>query len=194
MSQAPFQLAGNAAEIYQRYLVPAVHAPWSPVLLAQAALQPGERVLDVACGTGVATRLAAQHVGATGRVVGLDLNPSMLAVARALPVLPGAAIEWREGSVSALPFAEATFDVALCQQGVQFFPDRALALREMHRVLVAGGRLALAVWRSLPDSSALAVFADLLGRHVSAEAAAIVRAPFVLGEAEDLRALVTKAG
>jgi SAM-dependent methyltransferase len=135
---------GSAAETYERYMVPAIFGPWAEDLLALAMPTPGERVLDVACGTGVVARLVAQRVAPTGTVVGFDLNPGMLAVARTLPLPQGAKIEWREGNVSAMPFPDASFDLTLCQQGLQFFPDRSAALREMRRVLAPRGRLALA--------------------------------------------------
>ena len=88
------QVGGNAAEVYERHLVPAMFAPWAPGIVAAAHVRPAERVLDVACGTGVVTRLAAARVGGAGRVVGLDLHAAMLAVARALPPVPGARIAW----------------------------------------------------------------------------------------------------
>src|SRR3954454_23201747 len=103
--QERWQLAGTAAEIYQEHLVPAIFGPWAPVVVKAAALQPGERVLDVACGTGAVAREAAAHVGVTGTVVGLDLNPGMLAVARGLPPVSGAGVDWREGDATAMPFA-----------------------------------------------------------------------------------------
>jgi ubiquinone/menaquinone biosynthesis C-methylase UbiE len=140
---------GSAAELFERYGVQAIFGPWAADLVALAAPQPGERVLDVACGTGAVARLAAQRVGPTGAVAGLDLNPEMLVVARSQPPPDGTRIAWHEGNASAMPLADAAFEVVLCQQGVQFFPDRAAALREMHRVLAPGGRLVLSVWRSL---------------------------------------------
>ena len=143
---------GSAAEIYERHMVPAIFGPWAEDLVALATPKPGERVLDVACGTGVVTRLVAQCVGPSGNVVGFDLNPGMLTVARGVPLPSGARVEWREGNVSAMPFPDATFDLALCQQGLQFFPDRPGALREVRRVLVSGGRLALSVWRPMQYS------------------------------------------
>src|SRR5438876_7202317 len=110
MSQhEPWQLGGNPDELYERYVVPAMFGPWAADLVALAAPQPGERVLDVACGSGVVARLVAPHVGSTGHVVGLDLNARRLVVARALPPSPGAVVEWREGDALALPFAEAVF-------------------------------------------------------------------------------------
>ena len=126
--QEQWQLDGSAPELYQRYLVPAITAVWAADLVDQAAPRPGERILDVACGTGVVARAAAERVGGTGRVAALDINPGMLAVARSLPAAPGPAIAWHEGSVLALPFPDAAFDVVLCQIGLQFFPDRSAAL------------------------------------------------------------------
>ena len=96
MSQSErWHLGGNAPEVYERALVPAIFEPWASLLVAKAALREGERVLDVACGSGVVTRLAAAQVGAGGYVVGLDLNPGMLARAGRL----GAARERRSGVV-----------------------------------------------------------------------------------------------
>jgi SAM-dependent methyltransferase len=151
-------------------------------------------VLDVACGTGIVARLAALQVGSRGQVTGLDLNPGMLAVARALPPGSGAMIDWREGSAVALPFADATFDVVLCQQGLQFFPDRLAALCEMRRVLSPGGRLTLAVWRANQHHPFFGALADALTRHVSPEAGAGGHVPFALGEVTELRTLITGAG
>jgi SAM-dependent methyltransferase len=185
---------GSAAEIYERHMVPAIFGPWAEDLVALAKPQPGERVLDVACGTGVVARLVAQSVGPSGAVVGFDLNPGMLAVARALPPPHGAQIEWREGNVSAMPFPDRTFDLVLCQQGLQFFPDRPGALREMHRVLGHGGRLALSVWRPMQHSPGFAALATALGRTIAPEAASIIQGPFALGSADDLRTPITGAG
>ncbi len=192
--QEQWQLAGNAPEVYQQHLVPAISALWAPALVEAAALRSGERVLDVACGTGVVARLAAEYVGVIGKVVGLDLNPGMLAVARTVAPTVGVRVEWREGSAQALPFEDEMFDVALCQQGLQFFPDRPAALREMRRVLVPGGRLALTVWRPIEHSPGFAALAEALERHVSAKAAQVMRAPFALGDGEELRALIAGVG
>lgn len=188
------QVAGSAAAHYQRHLVPAMFAPWAPVLADLAGLQPGERVLDVACGTGVVARLAAARVGAAGRVAGLDLNAGMLAVARALPRVAGAPTAWCQADALALPLREATFDVVLCQQGLQQVPDRVAALREMRRVLDGPGRLAVSVWGSIERSPGMAALATALERHVGAAAGANRRAPFALGDARELLRLIDAAG
>lgn len=192
-----WQVAGNAAETYERALTPAVFAAWAPLVVALGDPRSGERVLDVACGTGVVTRLVAQRVGQTGKVVGLDLNPGMLAVAAATAAsepLTSASITWQEASATRMPFPDGAFDVAYCQLGLQFFPDRPAALREMHRVLVSGGRLGLMVWRGIEHSPGFDILAAALARHVGSVAAGIMRAPFALAEAEELRELMAAAG
>jgi ubiquinone/menaquinone biosynthesis C-methylase UbiE len=184
------QPAESPAEIYEHYMVPAIFAPWVSALLDCAAPQPGERVLDVACGTGVVARHAVAQVGAGGRVVGLDMNPHMLAIARAR----APAVEWREGNAMALPFTAHAFDVVVCQQGLQFFAESSTALREMHRVLVPGGRLALAVWCAIDSSPGHHALAQGLERHVSTEAAALMYAVFRLSDARTLQTLLEAAG
>src|SRR5262249_19571488 len=149
-----WHVPGNGAEIYENLFVPAMLAPWASRAVALANLEPGEHVLDIACGTGVLTRLAAKAVAPNGRVGGLDLTPEMLAVARSSPLDATVAvqIEWREGNALALPFEDATFDVALSNFGLMFFPEKVRALQEMGRVLKPGGRFVVMVWGSMAHS------------------------------------------
>jgi SAM-dependent methyltransferase len=187
-----FQLEGDAAERYERWTVPFLLGPWAPGLLDLAALRVGERVLDVATGTGVVARLAARRVAPAGTVTGLDLNQGMLEVARRLPLPPGLTIDWRQGSAVILPFADGAFEVVLCQQGLQFFPDRPKALGEMRRVLTSAGRVAVSVWTGpSPYSSALR---EGLERYVGTEAAISGAVARSLGDAEELRSLLRGAG
>lgn len=177
-----WQLEGSAAEIYGEHLVPAIFGPWAPVVVEAADLMPGERVLDVACGTGAVARAAAGAVGPTGAVTGVDLNPGMVALARAAGSLPGScALEYQEADVVDLPFGEGSFDVVTCQLGLQYFPDRPAALAEVRRVLRDGGRFVALVWRAIEHSPG---FAEALERIVSPEAAGIMRAPFQFGDDE----------
>jgi ubiquinone/menaquinone biosynthesis C-methylase UbiE len=190
----PWQLTGSAAELYERYLVPAITSVWATDLVQRAALQAGERILDAACGTGIVARLAAERVGERGTVVGLDLNRGMLAIARSLPPPSAASIAWQEASVLAMPFSDATFDVVLCQLGLQFFPDRPQALREMRRVLVPRGRLLLSVFGPIEHNPATHALAGALERHLGTDAAAIKRAEHGLAETQELRDMATSAG
>lgn len=153
-------------------------------------MRTGELALDVACGTGAVTRLLAERVGPTGKVTGLDLNPGMLAVARL--AAPSQSIEWVEGSVVKIPLPDATLDAVVCQQGLQFFPDKAAALSEMHRVLKRGGRLALSCWRSVEHTPGYHVLEQALARRIGPEKAALP--PFSFGEAGAIRALLVGAG
>src|SRR5688572_5521057 len=107
----------DPATIYEDWFVPAVFAPLARKVIDQTEIAPDARVLDVACGTGIVARLIAQRIGAQGRVVGLDLSPAMLAVARRAAASAGLSVEWHEGSAEALPFADSTFDLVFCQMG-----------------------------------------------------------------------------
>jgi ubiquinone/menaquinone biosynthesis C-methylase UbiE len=180
--------SGSPAANYERYFVPAIGASIAHDLIELAALRPGEDVLDVACGTGVVTRLAAEQVGG-GAVAGVDVNPGMLQVAR--NAAGGTAIEWHEASAEALPQGDATVDVALCQMGLQFFPDRLGALREMRRVLRPGGRVVLNVPGPTPPP--LAVLEQALRRHIGPQAGEFVATVFSLHDTDEVRTLLRGA-
>src|SRR5262245_22181945 len=189
-----WQFVGNVPENYERYLVPSIFGPWASDLVDIAVLRPGERVVDIACGTGIVARTAARRVSSGGSVVGLDLSAPMLEVARSAAAAEGVSIDWREGSAMKLPLVDATFDAALCQQGLQFFPDRPVALQEMYRVLRPGGRAVLSVWRGIDRSPGFVVLAEALTRHIGREAGALMTSgPFGLSGAEELRTLVAAA-
>jgi len=181
------QLTGSAAEVYEQFFVPALFADWAPRLCDAAEVRSGQRVLDVACGTGVLARAAAER-GAS--VTGLDRNAGMLAVARRL----APTVDWREGMAETIPSQDASFDAVGCQFGLMFFEDRVQALAEMLRVLKPGGRLAVAVWDSLERTPGYRAMVTLLQRLFGPEVAGLLRAPFVLGEPKELRRLFAAAG
>lgn len=189
---AEFQLHGSAAERYERWIVPFITGPWVPALLDLCELSAGDRVLDVACGTGVVARLAARRVAPNGRVAGLDLNEAMLSLADRLPLPPGLTISWHLGSALALPFANSAFDAVVCQHGLMFFPDRLKALGEMRRVLRPGGRVAVGVWTGA--SPYFTAQREGLARYISAEAASTSIVGFSLGDAAELGGLLEGAG
>jgi len=186
-----WRITREAAELYERVVARHILGPWAPLLVEEAGLAVGERVLDLACGTGVVSRIAAQRVGRDGRVIGVDLNTGMLAVARSLPAPDGSRIEWLEGSAMAIPLPDASCDVLLCQQGLQFFLDQPLALGEMRRVLDHGGRLALSVWNGVgPYNTAVGnALALLVDNDVASRFLASRRAP----GREELEALARAA-
>jgi SAM-dependent methyltransferase len=180
--------------VYEKSLVPAMLGPMAAELIEAAELCPEERILDVACGTGIVARLAAQRVGAKGRVFGIDLNSSMLNVARSILPPEGAPAEWLQGSALTLPFSSSHFNVVLCHQGLQYFPDRAMVLREMYRTLVQGGRLVVGTVTNIERNPVHARLAELLECHVGSNAAEILLAGFGLGSADVLHTLITGAG
>lgn len=182
-----WQLATDGSAAYERNLVPKFFAPCAELLLDLAHVAGGERLLDVGCGTGIVARKAAAR-GA--EAAGVEPNEGMLVVAR--QAAPG--IEWHVAGADALPQPDSSYDVVCCQQALQFFPDRLAGLREMYRVLVPGGRVALAMWRRPEQNPAFLTFINSLERVAGAEAAGIMRRPFAGPTAEDLRAVLTDAG
>jgi ubiquinone/menaquinone biosynthesis C-methylase UbiE len=185
-----WQLEGGAAELYQRHLVSAVTALWASDLVERVDVRAGDRVLDVACGTGVVARAAADRVGANGHVAGLDINPAMLAVARS----ESSGVDFVQGSAVALPFDDASFDVVLCQLGLQFFPDRARALAQMHRVLIGGGRLGLSVYGPIEHNPGTLALAQALDHHLGTAASQTKRAEHVLAYSTLVHQLADDAG
>ena len=184
---------GSAPASYQEFLVPAMFEPFAATLVEQAGVGEGSVVLDVACGTGAASRAAARRAGASGSVTGVDLGEPTLAVARAQATDPGAApITWLQADATALPVDDATFDVAICQQGLQFFPDKHAALTEMHRALKPGGRLAIATWTAVEQSPFHAVI-RALEHDLGPEAGQVLNSPFTL-EAAELGRVIEAAG
>jgi ubiquinone/menaquinone biosynthesis C-methylase UbiE len=183
---------GTGAENYQRYFVPAIATPVSADLLAAAALQPGEKVLDVACGTGVIARLAAEAVGPTGSVTGVDVAPDMIEVAKATTVPAGAAIEWHVSDAASLSFADETYDVALCQMGLMFMEDRAGALAELRRVMKPGGRVAINTPGTIQPPFEL--MEQAIVEHISADLGGFVRAVFSMPDPAGLATLLEEAG
>jgi ubiquinone/menaquinone biosynthesis C-methylase UbiE len=169
-------------------------APGAQYLVELAAPGPGERVLDVACGTGIVARRAVSRVGSRGKVVGVDINEGMLEVARKVSADIYPAIEWHQGDATDMPLPDRAFDVVFCQQGLQFVPDRPAALGEMHRVLVQNGHLALSVLRSIEHNPGYRLLAEPLEWHVGPDAGAMMRSPFTSLSVDELRDLITGAG
>ncbi|MGQ7847668.1 class I SAM-dependent methyltransferase [Granulosicoccus sp. 3-233] len=180
----------SPASVYDTQFVPALFEQWGPIVAESAAIRNGDRVLDVACGTGALTRAAVNTAGASGHVVGLDANPDMLDVARskAMPV------EWLEGVAENLPMPDNRFDAVVSQFGFMFFDDKPAALREMMRVLRPGGTLAVAVCDAIENSAGYNAFAALLDRLFGILVGNTFRAPFSLGDSDRLRSLCEESG
>jgi SAM-dependent methyltransferase len=180
----------EGAWAYERLHVNALFRQWAEPVLGAAGVTTGSHVLDVACGTGVVAREAQRRVGPDGSVTGLDIGPGMLAVAESIEPV----VTWIEGDAGRLPFDDDRFDAVVCQFGLMFFPDRVGAIREMLRCARPGGRVVVAVWEALERSEAYPISVDLLERRAGTAAADALRAPFVLGDTDELRRLWAQAG
>ncbi|MFC4551186.1 MULTISPECIES: class I SAM-dependent methyltransferase [Halorussus] len=189
-----WQLDRNAPAAYEAYLVPRLFAPRAERLVDRVGVRDGDTVLDAGCGTGIVARLAASRASEGGAVVGLDVNEGMLDVAREADDEDRPPIEWRRGDATDLPFPDGSFDVVLCQQALQFFPDPVAALREMRRVLTPEGRVGIDVWRPVEFNPGYVELADVLSRSVGDDAEETVRSPFPAWNGDDLRRLAREAG
>ncbi|MFP3900819.1 MAG: class I SAM-dependent methyltransferase [Acidimicrobiia bacterium] len=192
MSSSPetFEIPLEAAEAYEERFVPAIFAEWAPHLVDAADVMTGQRVLDVACGTGIVARTAADRVGPGGRVVGVDRNEAMLTVAgRIRPDLT-----WRRADAAALPFDDGSFDAVLCQMALMFFPDDVAALREMGRVAATGGTVALVVPASLDAQPAYGPFVEMAARHAGPEAVSLLGTYWRCGDLATLSSSIEEAG
>lgn len=183
------QTAPNPAAFYESYQVRYLFVPWSLDLIDRARPQPGERVLDLACGTGAVAREVVQRISPGGSVVGVDISPDMLRVANEIVGTRDGVVQWQQASADSLPLPDASVDVALCQQGVQFFPDKPAALRELRRVLKPGGRVALSVWRTIEHFPVMQAMSTAANGKL-----AVIKVSFTLGEDGALQRLLEDAG
>jgi len=189
MSNETYTLTAAAAEAYEHTFVPALFRDWAERLAPFAGATGNRSVLDVACGTGIVARTAADRLDATQRVVGLDANPAMLAVARRIRP----EIEWVQGQAEALPFEDGSFDIVTSQAGLMFFADRAAALREMGRVAGAG-TVAIQVPGRLAESAGYRALADVVARQAGPDVVRLISGYFAVGEPSLLYELCASAG
>ncbi len=182
MTDPQLRTQTDAAAAYEELLVTALFGRWAPIVAEVARIEPEQRVLDVACGTGVLARRIKSIAGSENRIAGVDPNAGMLEVARRL----APAVDWRQGTAESLPFPDRSFDTVVSQFGMMFFRDRAAAIREMLRVLAPGGRIVVAVWGALADNPAYAAEVELLDRMAGTVAGDALRLPFALGDARSL--------
>ena len=192
MAETSGSPSSPAVVAYDRELVPWLIEPWAEVFIDLAAPAGSDSVLDVACGTGLITKHLVHRLGAEGRICAVDIDPDILGYAASTVVDPR--LSWQEADATTLPFGDDTFDGVLCHQGLQFFPDRGAALREMRRVLVPHGRLTIAVWGSPADNPWPAVLAaavrGLLGDAAGDSLLAVCR----LGDRDELATVLADAG
>lgn len=183
----------SPAELFERFFGPSVFQPWTEVLLEHERPRPGDRVLDLACATGTVARHVASEVDGVEEVVGLDVDPEMLTVARKRAATEGMHVSWRLADAHETDLPDDSFDVVFCQQGIQFFEDPTGALREARRVLAPGGRLALTVWQPLERHPVYGPLLEAEADYLGADRKE-VGAPFMFGDRQRLRGMLTDAG
>jgi SAM-dependent methyltransferase len=186
------------ADAYAEYLGPAIFEPLAEVSMSHARPLTGERALDLACGTGILTRRLAAAVAPDGAVVGVDVNPDMIAAALRAGVPSGARVEYVVGDATTMTPPPPPFDLATCQQGLQFLPDRRAAVRRMHAALRPGGRAVITCWRGLDAHPLFAALAEAELPHLTMLGADVTMAdliaPFAFGDGDALRAVLTDSG
>ncbi len=182
------QVSANAAKVYEEFYLPGLFAEWTPRVIDAAKIQSGQRVVDVACGTGVLAQAVADRVGTTGLTVGVDINEGMLNIARK----KAPEIEWHQAPAEALPLDDDNYDRVVCQFGLMYFDDQRAALKEMMRVLRPGGNLAIVVWDKLEHSPAYYAEEQLFQRVLGEEYAD--ESPYSLGDLQVLQQLLASAG
>lgn len=186
----------SPVDAYDAVFVPAMLDPLLKATMRHIGARRGERVLDLACGTGIVARRLAPLVGGEGVIVAVDVSPEMLARARSLPVPAGARVEWLRGDATALELGDDTFDLSVCQQGLQYFADPAAGLAESRRTLRDGGRVVASTWRGLAHAPLFEQLVEVEARHLEQLGVTYeeLAAPFLMDGAEDLRGLFEAAG
>ncbi|MBC8438249.1 MAG: methyltransferase domain-containing protein [Deltaproteobacteria bacterium] len=185
-----WQLSGDGPNAYEKYIVPAYTWVWAKEIVKRACLREGEKILDVACGTGLVARIAADEQSNPGLIYGVDVNEVMIKKARNI----GKSINFYHSDVLEMPFSNNYFDVIFCQQGLQYFPDPGSALKEMNRVLVENGRILLSVWRPIKYSPFYKSLCKVLEKYVNTKSASMLSAAFTFGDFGKLKSLFSDAG
>jgi ubiquinone/menaquinone biosynthesis C-methylase UbiE len=192
MSDAPM-FAGSVPENYDRYLRPLLFEPYALDLAGRLEVRPAMRVLELACGTGILTRALLGRLPGDATLVATDLSEQMLAIAQQR-VSPDQRLAWQPADAATLPFDDASFDAALCQFGIMFFPDKPAALAQWRRILKKNGQLLFNVWDALERDRIAQVTHDALGDAFPGRAPKFLTIPFGFHDAEVLQQLVSGAG
>jgi ubiquinone/menaquinone biosynthesis C-methylase UbiE len=189
-----WQLARDSAERYQTVLTPTILGPFAQALVEFAAPQMGEWIVDVGCGTGAAARCAAEAAGRTGKVAGVDVNANMIDVARSLPVVGGAPIEWHVTQATDLPLDDQSVDVVLCAQTLQFLPEKQPSLAEMQRVVKSSGRVVVSLWTAIEDNPYFYTLVETIARYVGPDTVLGLKSAFTLTDTDEIHSLIQESG
>jgi len=192
MVRDAFQIAKDAAATYEQQKVKAIFRPLAETTLTAVEISEDDVVLDVACGTGIVGRVIRERASPKTVITGIDLNEGMIEAAGSITSDTPDAFQWHTGDVTDMPFADGSFTVAICQQGLQFFPNEEAAMKEIRRVLLPGGRVILTVWAEPPRF--FVALAEAISRHVSPQDAARSLAPFTYTGLDTIPAQLRSCG
>lgn len=184
------QVNTDAAEIYEEFFIPALFGTWPEQVIKMVEVKPGQKVLDVACGTGIFAREVVKKTGKAVNITGVDINEGMLAVAQRKEP----AVEWTNAPAEQLPFDDNSYDITASLFALMFFEDRVAAVKEMYRVLKPGGTMAVAVWDKLENTPGYRAVVDILQRLFGDAAANALRAPYNLGDKQEVKSIFSDAG
>jgi len=157
-----FSVSSIEAKEYDEYLVPALFEPWARDLIRRAQVWKGDRVVDLACGTGI---VACRIAGTGAQVVGIDASADQLAQAKVRAREENVPVTWLQRDFSATTLKSAAFDLVTCQQGFQFAIDRAAVVKETRRLLASGGRAVFACWAALAGQDGFREVEAVSARH-----------------------------
>lgn len=193
VSDSTTSFSGSVPAQYHDRLGPLLFEPYAAELATRVPTGPGIRVLETACGTGIATRCVLE-AAPMAQIVATDLNADMLAVARGHLVDHQARVRFVVGDMTALPFADASFDVVMCQFGLMFVPDKSLALRDARRVLRSGGTLLMSTWAAMDRNPVVRITHETLREFFPDDPPRFYETPFSLDDPGALGALLQGEG